>query len=218
MTTYLLIASLIASVFSLLIFYFSTNLIYKKYNKKNINVLNTFTFEVTPKLKSKEGSITYILFLFLAFVLFGVISFVSRFVDVLPIIFLVLVVIMLFCLAFLPLLSLNKLKEHLYLNLGAIISFTTASAFLTYLSYSMCKVYDYKNVSLIIALVVSGLLFLFSLIFIFNPQLFNFRNEINEKGESVRKKYIPLAFSEWMILLSSPLLLIPLILISSVIK
>ena len=49
MTTYLLIASLIASVFALLIFYFSTNLIYKKYNKKNINVLNTFTFEATPK-------------------------------------------------------------------------------------------------------------------------------------------------------------------------
>ena len=109
MTTYLLIASLIASVFSLLIFYFSVNLIYKKYNKKNINVLNTFTFEVTPKLKSKEGSITYILFLFLALVLFGVISFVSRFIDVLPIIFLVLVVIMLFCLAFLPLLSLFHL-------------------------------------------------------------------------------------------------------------
>ena len=215
MISYILIGLLGAAIFTLVAFYFAASLIYKKKNSRDINLLNTFTFEV---VKSGVGSIVPLLFVSLGATIAGAIVFTSRYTDVLPIVLVVIMTIMGFCTAMLPLLSLNKLKEHLYLNLGAIISFATAAAFLTYLSYSMCKVYDYKNISLIIAMVVSGLLFLFSLVFVFNPHLFILNNDRNEEGEIVRKKYIPLAFSEWMIIFSSPIFLIPLILISSVIK
>ena len=218
MISYILIGLLGASLFALVAFFFSLSLIYKKKNNKSINLLNTFTFEATPKLKRNEGTSPVLLFVSLGATIVGAIVFASRYMDVLPIVLVVIMTIMSFTTAMLPLLSLNKLKEHLYLNLGSVISFATSSAFLTYLSYSMCKAYDYKNASLIIAMVISGLLFLFSLFFVFNPQLFNLNNDKNEDGEAMRKKFIPLAFSEWMIIFSSPIFLIPLILISSVIK
>ena len=117
----------------------------------------------------------------------------------------------------LPFVSLAKTKEHLYMVVGAIVSDFLISALITYLSYSVSKMYDYQKISPIIAIVISAILLIKSIFFILNPKLFNLRYVKNEKDELVRPKFVPLAFYEWSVLVSSPIYLLVLMLLSTAI-
>ena len=138
--------------------------------------------------------------------------FVSLHHGVIVIFILVISVLLAFCLIAAPLLSLKTLKEHLYIDVAMMVLFFALNGFLTYFSYSICKLYDYKNVTAIIAMVVSAILLLFSLLFVFNPRIFDLR--MNE--DNTRPKVIPLALSEWLIIFTSPLSIIPLILLAGI--
>ena len=214
MITYLLIGFLFLSSFCVISYFLTLNLLNKRTANKNIDIRNTFTFEVAPKLKSDGQYINTLLLLALLPVLVGFILFTVKYFDILRVVTSILMLLLLFCIGALPFVSISKLKEHLYLNLGSIVLFASSSAFLLYISYYLCKLYDYKNVSLIIAMVISGIIFLTSLVFVFNPRLFDLSNK-DEEGN--RKPVIHLALSEWVILFTVPLYLIPLILMSTVI-
>ena len=215
--TYILIALLAASIILLGSYIFAINIIYKKSNNSLYDMRNTFIYEVAPHYKTALFSINFLLYLSLASTLVGVILFASRYIDVLPVFLVIASLIYLVSLGFISQISLNKLKEHLYLSMGSIIGLFASSGLLTYLSYSLLRLYDYQNVTLIISLVVSGLILLGALIVILNPKIFNLKMETNEKGETVRPRTITLAYSEWTLLLLSITITVPLILISTVI-
>ena len=215
MITYILIGLIALSLFTLVSYFFAINIIYKKYNKESLNIRNTFMFEVCPQFKTDNFFIDILLFISLASTLGGVIVFASSYLTVMPIVIAILSLIFLFCNAMIPFINIKFLKEHLYLNLGSIVCYFAISGLLTYLSYGICKLYDYQNVTAIIALVISALLLLGAFFFIFNPRIFDLKMD-SKDGEVVRPKLIHLAFSEWLILFITPLTLVPLILLSSI--
>jgi hypothetical protein len=215
MITYILIGLIALSLFTLVSYFFAINIIYKKYNKESLNIRNTFMFEVCPQFKTDNFFIDVLLFISLASTLGGVIVFASSYLTVMPIVIAILSLIFLFCNAMIPFINIKFLKEHLYLNLGSIVCYFAISGLLTYLSYGICKLYDYQNVTAIIALVISALLLLGAFFFIFNPRIFDLKMD-NKDGEVVRPKLIHLAFSEWLILFITPLILVPLILLSTI--
>ncbi len=215
MITYILIGLIALSLFTLVSYFFAINIIYKKYNKESLNIRNTFMFEVCPQFKTNNFFIDILLFISLASTLGGVIVFASSYLTVMPIIIAILSLIFLFCNAMIPFINIKFLKEHLYLNLGSIVCYFAISGLLTYLSYGICKLYDYQNVTAIIALVISALLLLGAFFFIFNPRIFDLKMD-NKDGEVVRPKLIHLAFSEWLLLFITPLTLAPLILLSTI--
>lgn len=217
MITYILIALLFLSAFTLIAYFFSLNFINKKKKDKSIRIANTFIYEVTPQIKTERFFINILLFISLASTLGGTIVFASNYLDVMPIVIAVLSTILLFCLGAIPFINIKFLKEHLYLSLGAVVTFFAANGLNVFLSYNILKLFDYKDVTAIISLVISGILFLISFIFIMNPKLFYLKNDVNDEVIA-RAKTIHLAYTEWAILFSSPLILVPLILISSVLS
>ena len=221
MISYLLIALMVAAIISISSYFFAINSLYKKEYKKNISFRNTFILEAAPHNKSKESFVNILLYIPLLCLIASAALFMSKyylFSEVTLIGLLSTTVIFSFCVAMLPHIDLKYLKEHLYLNLGSIILYALASSFVLYLSYYFCKLYDFVNITLIISFAISILLFLVSLIFIFNRRLFDLSNETDENGEPIRAKFIPLAASEWIITISSILLIIPLILMSAAVQ
>jgi hypothetical protein len=216
MITYLLIGLLALSFFSTMSYYFAINLLNRKFDKKNINYKNTFPFEVVPQFKTDNFFINILLFISLASTLTGAIIFASKYLEVMPVIMAVITLLLVAVIAALPFINIKFLKEHLYLSLALVVLFFALSGFLMYISFSITKLFDYKNVTSIIAMVVSGVLLLISLFFIFNPKLFNLNNEVKEDGEMIRPKVFYLALAEWCIPLLSPLTLVPLILLASI--
>ncbi len=215
MITYILIGLISLAVFTLVSYFFAINIIYKKYNKESLNIKNTFMFEVCPQFKTTNAFIDVLLFISLAATLGGVIVFTSKYLTVMPIVIAVLSLIFLFCVAMIPFINIKFLKEHLYLNLGSIVCYFAISGLLTYLSYGICKLYDYQNVTAIIAMVISAILLLGAFVFIFNPKIFDLKMDVQD-GETVRPKLIHLALSEWILTFVTPLILIPLILLSTI--
>ena len=215
MISYILIGLLSLSVFSIGAFYFAINLLNKRKEKKNIDIRNTFPFEKIPFLKTDNFFINILYFLSLLSIVAGIILFMTYHLGVVTIFIGVISIILLFFVVVIPFVNINKLKEHLYLDIGMVVTHFALSGFLTYLSYSICKLTDYHNVTAIASLVVSGLIFLFSLCFVANPRLFDLRMQVKEEDVE-RPKIIPLAFSEWLLMLSPFLFLVPLILLSTV--
>ena len=215
MIAYILIGLLSLSLLCLGAFYFAINLLNKKKEKKDIDIRNTFPYEKYPQLKTDNFFINILYFLSAIAPMVGSILFMTYHLGVISIFVSVFSIILLFFLVTIPFINIRKLKEHLYLDVGLVVMHFALSGFSLYLSYSICKLFDYQNVSAIIAIVISGILFLFSLCFVANPRLFDLKMQVKEE-ETIRPKVIPLALSEWLILLSTPLYLVPLILLATI--
>lgn len=193
-------------------FYLTLGMIYQSIEKKRFNILNTFIFETTPRFKEKNSAINY-LFLFAMLVnLFPFIFYAARNLNSYSVSIMILSVLSLFCLACIPFIPFNKLREHFYLDLGAIV--TTLAVFGLEAFYCYYLYHNFLNnfalAGMIIAIVFAALL----LIAIFNPKLFDLTNKQNEDGTYSRKKFIFLAFTEWMIYLFMLVSLVPIYLIT----
>ena len=124
----------------------------------------------------------------------------------------ILVVLTVFCLATLPFVSLSKLKEHFYLYFGALLCMLALSGVEAFYSYYLYKTYldNYALASMIVSIVLAFIL----LLIVFNPKLFDLQNKKNDDGSFSRKKFIFLAFSEWLLYPGMILSLVPILLIT----
>ena len=218
MIKYLIIGFLALSVFSLVSYFFALNTLYNKENKKLIRVMNVFPFEVVPPLKGERNSINILLFVSLGSVFISFVLFTVRFFGVIPLVVSIFSLLLLFCLGAICFINLSYLKEHLYLSIGVLVSDLTIAALLTILSFKILQVYDYKSIPAIFSLVISGILLIKSLFFVFNPKIFNLNLSRDKDDNLIRPNFIPLAALEWTTLLSSPLYLIPIILLSTILR
>ena len=203
MITYLLIGILALMVVTLSSYFFSINIIYKRINKKNIRVLNIFPFEVVPQKRTDNFFINSLYLIYLIGLVSASIIFATKYFSVLTVIIAIATFFISLFIAVLPFVDFVSLKKHLYLDLGMVILFFLINGLITYLSFSISKLYDFQNVVGIVCMVIGALSLFPSLYFIFNLRLFSLNNEVND-DEISRPKYFPLAFSEWII----PLLLI----------
>ena len=212
MSEYVFISSLFLSIFLEFCYLFFIQYISKCTKKKLVRIANTFLFEVTPKFSEKTSFINYVFLFGLGISFLPYIYYLFYNVQVYSVSMLVIAAILLFVLCFLPFIGLDKLREHLYLDIAAFLLLASLFIIESYYSFTLYRLYqnDHQLVALIVALV----LLLFALILIFNPRLFDLKNNVDESGLSTRKKVVWLALSEWLLYPLSALSLIPLILIT----
>lgn len=217
MIPYILTGLLSLSIFSLGAFFFAINSLYKKNIGKNINIRNSFPFESVPYIKTQNFFIDILYFLALLSMSASFFLFMSFYQGVITIIAAALSFLFVVSLAVIPFVDFShNIKSHLYIDLALIILNFALSGFTLYLCYSICKLYDYQNIAAIISIVVAGLIFLFSICFVVNPRLFDLKMESDGNGDIKRPVTIPLALSEWLLMLTFPLEIIPLIILASV--
>ena len=119
---------------------------------------------------------------------------------------------MAFCLCAVPFIPLNKLREHFYLALGGLVTLLFLFIMEGYYCFSLYRLY--KDNNQLIAMIVAFTLALIVLVDLLNPKLFDLKNKKNDQGEMVRKRFILLAFSEWMLYPLSILAILPMLIIS----
>ena len=204
----IVIAILVSFIFE--VAYFSgAYSFYKESEKRTFKITNTFPFEVAPKFTDRFGYVNI-------FALFGVVVnffpfvyYISQFLEAYSVSIMIVSSIYFFCLACLPFISLNKLREHLYLALGALVMLIAISGL--ELMYALRQYNLFKESNDLIAAIIAGSIGATTLIGVFNPKLFDLKNTINEQGLSVRKGFISLAFYEWMYYLFGLFTLLPLL-------
>lgn len=210
----LILTCLILSILFEITFFLSLGLIYQSIEKKALRITNTFIFEVTPGFKEKKSFISYIFLFALLVNLFPFIFYLSKAVNAYTVSMAVLSTLAIFCLSCIPFISINKLREHLYLDLGALVSLLALFGFEAFYSFNIYKYSEYTYNYALASMIISIVLALFILVAILNPKLFDFKNEQNEDGTYSRKKFIALAFVEWMMYPLGILSLLPLFLLT----
>ncbi len=207
-----LVVAIGIAFFSFLTYVFLVNYSYKALFKNKISIKNQFLFETCPHHNGPIGYVNYIQYFSYTLVLGLLIYNLVYRLSVTNVIFTILAVIYIFCLVFIPLVSFNHLKEHFYLDLGAMMSLFAMNVFNCFESSRYLR-YEY-NLIYLIPLILSAILTLISLYFVFRPGLFSFKNERDSEGNIIRAKYIPLALVERALYLLFYLSIIPLILIA----
>ena len=117
-----------------------------------------------------------------------------------------------FCLASLPFIPLNKLREHFYLLFGALLSLLAISGIEGFYCYHLHSVYANKYA--IAAMIIAIIMVAYILSIVFNPKLFDLKQQKNEDGTYSRKRFIALAFFEWTLYPIGILTLLPLFLVT----
>ena len=209
-----ILASLIVAFLFEGAFFLTLAMIYQSKEKKALRILNTFAFETAPGFKEKNGFINYLFIFALAVNVFPFAFYLSEAVNTYTVIMAVLAVLAMFCLGALPFISLNKLKEHFYLDLGAIVCLLVLFGFEAFYSFYAYKYSDYTYNYALAAMIISIFLAVILLVPVCNPKLFDLKNEKNIDGTYSRKSIIFLAFTEWMLYPLGLLSLLPLLLIT----
>ena len=193
-------------------FFFALSLIYKAQEKKRLRFTNTFLFEVTPRFNEKYNFVNFLLFFGLTVCYFPYIYYVIYNMNTSSVTIMILSVILLFCLAALPFISLSKLREHYYLALGGLVCLLALLVMEGYYCFRMYRLYmdDMQLTAMIVAFSLAVLV----LVAIFNPKLFDLKNQKTDSGTYKRKNFIFLAFTEWMLYPFMILSLVPMLLIS----
>lgn len=193
-------------------FFFALSLIYKAKEKKNLRFVNTFLFEITPGFGEKYSYINTLLFFGLVVTIFPYVYYVAYNVNTFAMTIMIISVILTFCLASLPFISLNKLREHYYLALGALVASLALYVMEGYYCFHLYRLYrdEFQLAGMIVALVVA----VYILFMIFNPKLFDLKNDKDESGQTKRKNFIFLCFSEWSLYPLAIIALIPILLVS----
>lgn len=193
-------------------FFLSLGLIYQSIEKRRLRILNTFIFETVPNFKEKNGILNYFLFFSLLVNLFPFIFYAAKNINVYSVAIMILAILVFFCLGAIPFIRLNKIREHLYLFLGALVCLLALFGIEAFYSFYIYKTYidNYALAAMIISIVLAVIL----LGAIFNPKLFDLSNKKNEDGTYSRKNFILLAFSEWLLYPIAILSLLPIFLIT----
>ena len=192
-------------------YFFFVQYIQKIRNKKLARIANTFLYEITPRFNEKTSFINYVLLFGIIVSLFPFIYYIVFTLNTYSVTVMVIAIVLMFALSIIPFIGLDKLREHLFLDVVALVLLIALFGMEAFYGYQMYRLYldEYALAAMIVALVF----FAFTLAMIVNPKLFDLKNEIDEQGNPSRKKIIFLALSEWMFYPLSILSLVPLLLL-----
>lgn len=195
-------------------FFLTLALIYQSKEKKALRIFNTFIFETTPSFKENNSFINYIFVFALIVNTLPFIFYLTKTANSYTVAMTILAVLIFFCLGCLPFISFYKLREHFYLDLGAIVSLLALFTIEAFCCFYVYKNNDYLNNRALAGMIISIVFGVLMLIPVFNPKLFDLKNKKNEDGTMSRKNFIFLAFVEWMLYPMALLSLLPIFLIT----
>lgn len=207
--TIILVSLLAASLLFYFCYLFSIEIIYKRENNRLIDFRNTFVYEGASKFPITKG----FLFASLLTTLGAYIFYSVKCFDVSMITMTVFVAALSFCIGAAPFVRFTLYREHLYLDVGLLLFLFAVGGIQTYYSFNLYMRSEFTNTYCLISLIVSAIILLISLVFVFAPRLFDLKTIATEKGE-MRKQIIPLALLEWTSSIFIIASLIPLILLS----
>lgn len=198
------IALAAASIFFLGVFLAFSLSMYFKREKEHYDFRNHFCFEILPDKHDPNFMISIIAptvfllsvvanFIYFAISDFGVMNVVIAFISLL----------LAFSIGVLFILPLSKLKERSIFSIMLIVLVAAINALLFYEETFYIKAYQDNLIYL--PIIINGLLLIVAVIVIFFPRLFDLGVDKDESGVSIRKKMYPLAFLEWILILSFPL-------------
>lgn len=198
------IALAAASTFFLGVFLAFSLPMYFKREKEQYDFRNHFCFEILPDKHDPNFMISIIApavfllsvvanFIYFAISDFGVMNVVIAFVSLL----------IAFSIGVLFFLPLSKLKERSIFSIILIVLVAVINALLIYEETFYIKAY--QNNLIYFPIIFNGLILLLAIVVIFSPRLFDLGVDKDENGGSKRKKIYPLAFYEWLLILSLPL-------------
>ena len=193
-----------ASVFFLGVFLAFSFPLYFKRERENYDLKNHFCFELLPEKSDNTYLISiippliYLLCVVANFVYFSITDF-----GVMNVVIAFMSLLIAFSIAVLFYLPLSKLKERSLFSIILIVLVAVINALLIYEETFYIKAYQDNLIYL--PIVINGLLLLLSIVVIFSPHLFDLGVDKDESGVSKRKKFYPLAFYEWLLILSLPL-------------
>ena len=207
---FVFLALLLSFVFEFTYFFF-LQYIQKKRNKKLARITNTFLYEIIPKFNESTVFINCLMLFGVAVSLFPFIYYLAYNIQFYSVTIMIIAIILIFTLCCIPFIGLEKLREHLLLDISSLVLLLGLTGMQAFYGFQLFRLYrsNYDLAASIVALV----LFVFVLAMIVNPKLFDLKNDIDEQGNPHRKKVIYLALSEWLLYPFSILALIPLILI-----
>lgn len=194
-------------------YFFFIQYLFKAKNKKSARIADTFIYELTPKFSEKTSFINYVLLFGVIVVVFPYIYYgIYKYINTYSVTLTILNLLLILDLCIIPFFGLDKLKEHLFADVIALVLFIAVTGIESYYCFYLYRLYDsgYQLAGMIAGLV----LFVFSLAMIINPKLFDLKNDMDEEGAPHRKKAIYLALSEWLMYPLLTLSLIPILLIS----
>ena len=212
MQIYFIFTALILSFVLEFSYFYFIKYLRKKTDKMKFKITNTFLYEVTPKFYESTKFINGILFFAVTVNLFPFIYYLVYNLSAFTVTIMIIAFLLIFVLSFLPFIGLEKLREHLYLDVAAIMLLGALVGMESYYSFHLYRYY-YDNQCQLAAAIIGLVIFVFILVIAFNPKLFDLKNKINDKGEPERKKIVWLAFSEWLLYPLTILSLIPLLLL-----
>lgn len=203
--------ALVLSLFFEFTYFFFIQYIQKSRMKKTARIANTFLYEITPRFNEKTSFINYVLIFAIAVTLFPFIYLLVDRVNSYSVSLLVVAVLLTFTLCCIPFIGLEKLREHLFLDVGAIGFLTVIAGLEAFYSLQLYRVTLIKYQ--LAAAIISLAIFAFMIVMIINPKLFDLKNDMDDEGNPKRKRTIFLALSEWLLYPLFSLTLIPLLLI-----
>ena len=192
-------------------YFFFVQFIQKAKNKKVARIANTFLYEITPRFVEKESFVNYVLLFGIIVSLFPFIYYIAYVRNTYSVTVMIISILLIFTLAAIPFIGLDKLREHLFLDVIALILLIALFGMEALYGFQMYRLYldNYALASMIVAIVF----FVFTFIMIINPKLFDLKNDVGEDGRPKRKKIIYLALSEWLFYPLGILSLVPLLLL-----
>lgn len=200
------------SVLTFVIFILFANKVYKKEERKRINFLNTFPYEITQKIYKN-------FYLFLPLFLFALSLFINNVIYTIKIfetwkivssIFLLIAICSAVSLFFVPL---NKYREHITLYILEIVSLFAAIGLNLYNEINLYLIDN--NALLLIPIIIDSLALLLIIFGLFNS---SDKNLVMDSGDDglTRPKMITIAFFEWLNLVLTLLSQISIIVITMI--
>lgn len=185
-------------------------ILYNKLESTKYDLRNHFAYELWFSHK-RNGYIFLlpVIIIFLLSVPFSFIHFTINNFNVMNVVTSVSVLIASFSFGVLFIVDLSHLKLRCYFSIIAFVSTLLAASLNIY--QEVVLLMPNENYILILPIIINGLIAVFSVFSVFSPRLFDFRYDRDEEGYLERKKIIPLAFYEWILVIMFPLLEISLI-------
>ena len=191
-----LILLLISFIF-LIAYVLITTFIYNQDNVDNFSYFNHFPYEIYIKRGYKNALLNILLFLVgLSFATNYILHAIFNF-SVMEIFIAFVSVVVAFSFIAIFYLPLSKLKERCLCSILFFVSNIGLNALITINDIRIIKIYE-NNLGYI-SLVISLLILIICILFIFNPKLFDFCLEKKDE-QTVRPKIFYLAFGEWMLI------------------
>lgn len=208
------IALFVISIVMFIAYLFASSFIYKNATGNKFSFSNIFSYELFLSKKKELFSINLLILLCLGVVFANNLIFLIQHYDPSRIAGVIFAFLSLCFFGAISIIPLSKLKEHF---ICSILCFGTVSIYGALCLLNDIRYYQIEyNQLFLISIVFDSLILIVGLICMFNPKTAQFNMKTDEEGKLIRPSIIPLATSEWLMIIMLLLGQVPLLVASMI--